>query len=125
MVTSLPPNTAPLVVSIGNSVRRSSSTPYSEKAVCPTRYPAASMLTASTTSPTSTNYIASPGLYGRLLGALAGLATPVLVALSGATQTALKERKGLLTELQNEVVARCGVAAEVGDAEEDVLGSPL
>lgn len=32
-----------------------------------------------------------------------------LRALSGATQTALKEHKGLLAELQNEVVERCGV----------------
>ena len=32
-----------------------------------------------------------------------------LRALSGATQTALKEQKGLLAELQAEVIARCGV----------------
>ena len=32
-----------------------------------------------------------------------------LRALSGATQTALKEHKGLLTDLQNEVVERCGI----------------
>jgi undecaprenyl-diphosphatase len=32
-----------------------------------------------------------------------------LRALSGATQTALKEKKGLLAELQGEVVERCGV----------------
>lgn len=30
-------------------------------------------------------------------------------ALSGATQTALKDRKGLLKELQDEVVTRCGI----------------